>query len=94
MVCVFQGRARKQTDEINLKKIVFEAGSELFACTHLPGHYVSTEVENLGASTEMGTVGEGGRSSESRNAVTITRADRTARPPNSAGVCIPPCILR
>ncbi len=61
MVCVFQGRSRKQTDEINLKKIVFEAGSKLFACTHLPGHYVSTEVENLGTSTEMGTVGDGGR---------------------------------
>jgi len=85
MVCVFQGRARNQTDEINLKKIVFEAGSKLFACTHLPGHYVSTEVENLGASTEMGTVGEGGRSSESRNAVTITRADSNSTTPQFTG---------
>ena len=80
MVCVFQGRARKQTDEINLKKIVFEAGSKLFACTHLPGHYVSTEVENLGASTD---VGEGGRSS--RNAVTITRADSNSLTPRFSG---------
>jgi hypothetical protein len=54
MLRIFQGCARQQTDEINLKKIVFEPGSKLFACTHLPAHYVSTEVVNLGASTEVG----------------------------------------
>ena len=55
MACIFQGRARQQTDEINLKKIMFEPGSKLFAFTHLPcpGHYVSTEVVNLGTSKEV-----------------------------------------
>jgi hypothetical protein len=80
MLRIFQGRARHQTDEINLKKIVFEPGSKVFACTHLPGHYVSTEVANLGASTD---VGEGGRSL--RNAVTITRADSNSLTPQFSG---------
>jgi hypothetical protein len=80
MVCTFQGRARQQTDEIDLKKIVFEPGSKLFACTHLPGHYVSMEVANLGASTD---VGEGGGSLW--NAVTITRADSNSLTPQFSG---------
>ena len=80
MVCVFQGRKRQQRDEINRKKIVFEPGSSLFAYTHLPGHYVSTEVANLGAPTE---VGEGGGSP--LNAVTMIRADSNSPTPQFSG---------
>ena len=72
-----RGHARQQTDE---NKVVFEPGSKLFAFTHLTGHYVSTEVANLGASTE---VREGAGSS--RNAATITRADSNSLTPQFSG---------
>ena len=83
MVSVLQSRreARAHTKQQTEKnKIVFGPGSKLFAFTHLPRHYVSTEVANLGASTE---VGEGGGSS--RNAVTIIRADSNSRNPTFMG---------
>ena len=76
MVGVFRS-TRRQTDQ---NKVVFGPGSRVFVYTHLPGHYVSTEVANLGSSTE---VGEDGGSS--RNAVTITRADSNARNPVFSG---------
>jgi hypothetical protein len=63
-----RGRTRQQTDE---KTIVLGPGSKLFVCTYLPDpdplkhHFVSTEVDNLGASTEGGEHAEDRRGMQS-----------------------------
>ena len=83
MVDVLRSRRSHSRQQMDEKKIVLGPGSQLFACTHLPlpaEHFVSTEVENLGASTEGG---EGGGSS--RNAVRIIRADSNSRNPQFSG---------
>ena len=79
MVRVFRSKKRPSDEES--KAIVFEPGSEVFAFTHRPLHYVSTEVANLGALTEA----EDGGGGSSRNAVTITIADSNSRTPEIRG---------
>jgi hypothetical protein len=61
MVRVFRSRKRPSGSPTaqESKEIVFEPGSEVFVCTHLPGHYVSTEVANLSALTEAEEGGGG-----------------------------------
>ena len=86
MAALFMGRSsnRRPTaaeTETERKKIVFERGSGVFAVTHRPGHYVSTEVDNLGVPTEVEESGQG----SSRNAVTFTRADSNSRKPSFCG---------
>jgi hypothetical protein len=83
MVNVFR-RTEKRPSAEEYKAIVFEPGSEVFACTHLPGppgHYVSTEVANLGALPAA----EDGGGGSSRNAVSITRADSNSPAPKFKG---------
>ena len=85
MVAVFKGskrpNRRSTVAETERKQIVFERGSGVFAFTHLPGHYVSTEVDNLSVPTEVEESGQG----SSRNAVTITRADSNSQKPSFCG---------
>jgi hypothetical protein len=72
---------RPTAAETETKTIVFERGSGVFAFTHLPGHYVTTEVDNLCVPTEVAELSQG----LSRNAVTITRADSNSRSPTFRG---------
>jgi hypothetical protein len=83
IVRVFRSRKRpsRRPTSQDSKEIVFEPGSEVFVCTHLPGHYVSTEVANFGALTAAEEDGRG----LSRNTVTITRADSNNRDPEFDG---------
>jgi hypothetical protein len=59
MVNVLRPRSRVRSRPVG-KKVVFGTDSTLIAATHLPGHYVTTEVEGL---------------MQSRRNITITRAD-------------------
>ena len=84
MVSVFRSRRGHTRQQAGESKVVFGPGSKLFAFTHLPGHYVSTEVENLG-SHDASSIGVGEGAESSRNAVRITRADSHAPNPDFDG---------
>jgi hypothetical protein len=89
MVAVFKSsrspKRRRTAAETESEIIDFPRGSSLFALTHLPGHYVTTEVDNLSVPTEdLSEVEESGQGS-SRNVVIITRADSNSRTPSFCG---------
>ena len=85
MISLLRSRRVHTRQRTDVNEVVFGPGSKLFAFTHLPGHYVSTEVANFGAPDAASTgVVEGGASS--RNAVTFTRADSNARNPKFDGI--------